>query len=67
MKIVGQDEIRRSVSRSAAIAAMREAVLAQSRGDCDTPMPMHLDLSSGGGRRGPHQVELPPAAARTSR
>ena len=28
---------------------MREAVLAQSRGDCDTPMPMHLDLSAGGG------------------
>ncbi len=64
MKIIGQDEIRRSVSRSAAIAAMREAVLAQARGDCDTPMPMHLDLSSGGGgevhikssyrRRGPH-------------
>ncbi len=49
MTIIGQDEIRRSVSRSAAIAAMREAVLAQSRGDCDTPMPMHLDLSSGGG------------------
>ena len=28
---------------------MREAVIAQSRGECDTPMPMHLDLSSGGG------------------
>ena len=28
---------------------MREAVVAQSRGDCDTPMPMHLDLRLGGG------------------
>jgi ornithine cyclodeaminase len=28
---------------------MREAVVAQSRGECDTPMPMHLDLAAGGG------------------
>ncbi len=49
MKVVGQEEIRRSVSLQGAIAAMREAVIAQSRGECDTPMPMHLDLSAGGG------------------
>lgn len=49
MKIVGPEEIRTSVRRGAAIAAMREAVLAQSRGECDTPMPMHLDLSAAGG------------------
>lgn len=49
MKVVGQDEIRRSVSLPSAIAAMREAVIAQSRGECDTPMPMHLDLATGGG------------------
>ena len=49
MRIVSQEEIRRSVSLPAAIAAMREAVIAQSRGDCDTPMPMHLDLATGGG------------------
>jgi ornithine cyclodeaminase len=49
MKVVGPDEIRRSVSLSGAIASMREAVIAQSRGECDTPMPMHLDLSTGGG------------------
>lgn len=46
MRIVGPDAIRRAVRPADAIAAMREAVLAQSRGDCDTPMPMHLDLSS---------------------
>ena len=49
MKIVEPDEIRRSVDFPRAIEAMREAVLAQSRGDLDTPMPMHLDLSAGGG------------------
>src|SRR5207342_1771907 len=47
--IVGPEEIRRSVDFAQAIAAMREAVIAQSRGDLDTPMPMHLDLSAGGG------------------
>ena len=49
MNVVGQGEIRRALRPSDAIAAMREAVLAQSRGECDTPMPMHLDLSAGGG------------------
>lgn len=49
MRIVGQDEIRRSVGLARAVDAMREAVIAQSRGDLDTPMPMHLDLASGGG------------------
>jgi ornithine cyclodeaminase len=49
MKVIGQEEIRRRVSAVQAIAAMRDAVLAQSRGECDTPMPMHLDLSPGGG------------------
>jgi ornithine cyclodeaminase len=49
MKVIGQDEIRRLVSAPRAITAMRAAVLAQSRGECDTPMPMHLDLSAGGG------------------
>ena len=49
MKVVSQEEIRGSVSLPAAIAAMREAVIAQSRGQCDTPMPMHLDLATGGG------------------
>jgi ornithine cyclodeaminase len=49
MKIVGPEEILRSVDFGRAIDAMREAVMAQSRGDLDTPMPMHLDLSAGGG------------------
>jgi ornithine cyclodeaminase len=49
MRVVAFDDVRRSVAPAAAIAAMREALLAQARGECDTPMPMHLDLSSGGG------------------
>jgi ornithine cyclodeaminase len=67
VKIFEQDELRRLVSAPQAIAAMRDAVLAQARGDCDTPMPMHLDLSAGGGgevhikssyRRGGRHVAL---------
>jgi len=49
MRVVGPEEIRRAIDPAEAVAAMREAVVAQSRGDCDTPMPMHLDLASGGG------------------
>lgn len=49
MRVVAGGDVRRSVAPAAAIAAMREALLAQARGECDTPMPMHLDLASGGG------------------
>ncbi len=49
MKIVAEKEIRRAVGRPEAIAAMRAAVIAQARGECDTPMPMHLSLSKAGG------------------
>jgi ornithine cyclodeaminase len=67
VKVISQDEIRRRVSAPLAIAAMREAVIAQARGECDTPMPMHLDLSAAGGgevhikssyRRGGRHVAL---------
>jgi ornithine cyclodeaminase/alanine dehydrogenase-like protein (mu-crystallin family) len=49
VKVIGEAEIRRRIAPAQAIAAMREAVIAQSRGDCDTPMPMHLDLAAAGG------------------
>ena len=49
MKVVDEGTIRKAVTRAAAVAAMREALIAQARRECDTPMPMHLDLSSGGG------------------
>jgi ornithine cyclodeaminase len=37
-------EIRRAVSFPEVIGAMRDAVVAQSRGECDTPLPMHLSV-----------------------
>jgi ornithine cyclodeaminase len=67
VKVIGPDEIRRRIGAAQAIAAMRDAVLAQTRGECDTPMPMHLDLSAAGGgevhikssyRRGGRHVAL---------
>lgn len=41
------DEIRARIDEAAVIERMREALIAQSRGECDTPMPMHLDLNGG--------------------
>jgi len=67
VRVLGREEIRRRVSPRQAISAMRHALLAQARGECDTPMPMHLDLSPGGGgevhikssyRRGGRHVAL---------
>ena len=49
MRIVDGTRIRSSIPPAAAIEAMREAVIAYSRGELETPMPMHLDLASGGG------------------
>jgi ornithine cyclodeaminase len=44
MRTFGLPEIRRAVAFPEVIAAMREAVVAQSRGECDTPLPMHLSV-----------------------
>jgi ornithine cyclodeaminase len=46
--VLGLDEIRKRIDDGRAIACMREALMAQARGDCSTPMPMHLDTSNGG-------------------
>lgn len=45
MRTVGLDEIRRLVVFREVVDAMRGAVIAQSRGECDTPMPMHLAIA----------------------
>jgi len=42
MKIAQRDEILRVLSLGDAIPLMREALIAQSRGECETPLPMHL-------------------------
>ena len=38
------EEIRRALVYSEIIACMRDALIANSRGECDTPMPMHLQV-----------------------
>jgi ornithine cyclodeaminase len=45
MRILCLDEIQRALNYSQVIARMRDALIAQSRGECDTPMPMHLDIA----------------------
>jgi ornithine cyclodeaminase len=36
------EQIRARINDAAAIDRMRDALIAQARGECDTPMPMHL-------------------------
>ena len=56
MKIATRAEIQKVLSLRDVIPLMREALVAQSRGECETPMPMHLYIGrkqgdkSGGGR-----------------
>lgn len=44
MKVVDLDTIRRNVRIPDALEAMREALIAQASGECDTPLPMHLQV-----------------------
>lgn len=44
MRTVQLPEIRAALRYGEAIDRMRTALIAQSRGECDTPMPMHLDI-----------------------
>ncbi|HLY20455.1 MAG TPA: ornithine cyclodeaminase family protein [Bryobacteraceae bacterium] len=47
MRIVGLAEIQKLLVYPELIAVMRDALAATSRGECDTPMPMHLGISPG--------------------
>ncbi len=49
MKIANRQEIQGVLCLPDVIRLMREALIAHSRGECDTPMPMHLDISDRGG------------------
>ncbi len=42
MRVLSLPEIRRALVYTEVIGRMREALAAQGRGECDTPMPMHL-------------------------
>ena len=46
LRIIELSEIRRALAYPDLINCMRDALIAQSRGECDTPMPMHLDIAS---------------------
>jgi ornithine cyclodeaminase len=46
VRILELDEIRRSLVYSEIVDLMRDALIAQFRGECETPMPMHLDIAA---------------------
>ena len=48
MRFLNLDEIVSRIDDGAVILRMREALIAQARGECSTPMPMHLDTLNGG-------------------
>lgn len=48
MQIITLDQIREGIDDLAVIDCMREALIAHSRGECDTPMPMHLTIDDAG-------------------
>jgi ornithine cyclodeaminase len=47
VRILTLDQIRARVDDAIVIDLMREALIAQARGECDTPMPMHLSPGTG--------------------
>jgi ornithine cyclodeaminase len=47
VQILTLDQIKMKIDDLAVVDLMREALIAQSRGECDTPMPMHLDIDAG--------------------
>jgi len=46
LRILELPEIRRSLLYFEIVDLMRGALVAQSRGECETPMPMHLDIAA---------------------
>ena len=45
MRILELAEIQRALVYAEIIDRMRDALIAYSRGECDMPMPMHLDIA----------------------
>jgi len=45
LRIVELQEIRRALVGADVVGRMREALVAHSRGACETPLPMHLDIA----------------------
>jgi ornithine cyclodeaminase len=55
VRILTLDQIRECIDDDAIIDCMRDALIAQSRGECETPMPMHLNIGAEASR----QAETP--------
>jgi ornithine cyclodeaminase len=47
VRILNLEDIRASLDDAKAIDCMRDALIASARGECATPMPMHLDIGAG--------------------
>jgi ornithine cyclodeaminase len=47
VRILNLEEIRGALDDTKAIDYMRAALIAHARGECDTPMPMHLEIGGG--------------------
>ncbi len=45
MEVIPLEEIQRAINYGAVIARMRDAIAAFRAGECDMPMPMHLDIA----------------------
>jgi ornithine cyclodeaminase len=45
VQVIDLEEIRNALVYADVISLMRDALIASSRGECDTPMPMHLDVA----------------------
>jgi ornithine cyclodeaminase len=46
VRVLELPEIRRSLVDREIVGLMRDALVAQFRGECETPMPMHLEIAS---------------------
>lgn len=44
MRILKRPDFESALQPARVLAAMRDALIAQARGECSTPMPMHLDI-----------------------
>ena len=46
MNVISADQIDGLIDRKTLVGLMRDALIAHSRGECVTPMPMHLDVAT---------------------
>jgi ornithine cyclodeaminase len=58
MKVIGKAELEAWLDPQEVIGLMRDALIAHSRGECDTPMPMHLGIRGVNGEDGGAEVHI---------